>query len=32
MKWRWFQIKVRSSSSRLQLPIQRSMIEFIHGA
>jgi UDP-glucose 4-epimerase len=32
IRWRWFQIKVRSSSSRRQLPIQRSMIEFIRGA
>jgi hypothetical protein len=30
--WRCFQIKVRSSSSHRQLPIQRSMIEFIRGA
>ena len=29
---RWFQIKVRSSSSRRQLPIRRSMFEFIRGA
>jgi hypothetical protein len=29
IRWRWFQIKVRSSSSRRQLPAQRSMIEFI---
>ena len=27
IRWRWFQIKVRSSSSRRQLPIQRSMME-----
>ena len=27
IRWRWFQINVRSSSSRRQLPIQRSMIE-----
>jgi hypothetical protein len=28
IRWRWFQIKVRSSSSRRQEPIQRSMIAF----
>jgi hypothetical protein len=32
IRWRWFQIRVRSSSSRRQLPIHRSMIEFIRGA
>ena len=29
IRWRWFQIRVRSNSSRRQLPIHRSMIEFI---
>ena len=32
IRWRWFQGRVRSSSSRRQPPIQRSMIEFIRGA
>jgi hypothetical protein len=32
IRCRWFQIKVRSSSSRRHLPIQRSMTEFIRGA
>ena len=32
IRWRWFHIRVLSSSSRRQLPIQRSMIEFIRGA
>ena len=31
MRWRWFQIKVRSSSSRRQLSTERSVIEFIRG-
>jgi len=32
IRWRWFQIRVRSSSSRRQLPTHRSMTEFIRGA
>jgi hypothetical protein len=32
IRWRWFQIRVRSSSSRRQLPIRRSVIEFMRGA
>ena len=32
IRWRWLQISVRSSSSRRQLPIHRSVIEFIRGA
>jgi len=32
IRWRWFQIRVRSSSSRRQLPTHRSVIEFIRGA
>lgn len=30
-RWRWFQINVRSSSSRLQVCTHRSMIEFMRG-
>ena len=30
-RWRWFQIKVRSSSSRRQVCTHRSVIEFILG-
>ena len=32
IRWRRFQIRVRSSSSRRQLPIHRCVIEFIRGA
>src|ERR1022692_2624295 len=32
IRWRWFQIRVRSSSSRRQLPIHRSISGFILGA
>jgi hypothetical protein len=30
IRWRWFQIRVRPSSSRRQLPIHRSMTGSIH--
>jgi hypothetical protein len=32
IRWRWFHTRVRSSSPRRQLPIHRSMTEFIRGA
>ena len=32
IRCRWFHTRVRSSSSRRQLPIHRSMTEFIRGA
>jgi hypothetical protein len=32
IRCRWFQTSARSNSSRRQLPIQRSITEFIRGA